>query len=128
MLGDVSVMNYAMGDAAYSFVKNTLLDNFLKLAKVNVLTGEYEFLKYDTIMEKDGYDNIPTIYEYIKKQVSDNLILSEYAVDYLKYSNPEYVKKIIFDDGDKRMVRSYKRKTQAGYIWMTFGIVISSEV
>ena len=95
MLEDVSVMNNAMGDAAYSFVKNTLLDNFLKLAKVNVLTGEYEFLKYDAAMKEDSFENIPNIYKYIEKQVADNLILSEYAVDYLNYSNPEYVKKRI---------------------------------
>lgn len=127
MLEDVSVMNNAMGDAAYSFVKNTLLDNFLKLAKVNVLTGEYEFLKYDAVMKEDSFENIPNIYEYIEKQVADNLILSEYAVDYLNYSNPEYVKKRIFIDGDKRIVQSYKCKSQTGYIWITFGIVISSE-
>lgn len=127
MLEDVSVMNNAMGDAAYSFVKNTLLDNFLKLAKVNVLTGEYEFLKYDAAMKEDSFENIPNIYKYIEKQVADNLILSEYAVDYLNYSNPEYVKKRIFIDGDKRIVQSYKCKSQTGYIWITFGIVISSE-
>lgn len=127
MLEDVSVMNNAMGDAAYSFVKNTLLDNFIKLAKVNVLTGEYEFLKYDAVMKEDSFENIPNIYEYIEKQVADNLILSEYAVDYLNYSNPEYVKKRIFIDGDKRIVQSYKCKSQTGYIWITFGIVISSE-
>ena len=120
-------MDKVIGDATYSFVKNTLLDNFLKLAKVNVLTGEYEFLKYDTIMKEDGFENISSIYKYIEKQVSDNLISSEYAADYLKYSNPEYVKKRIFDDGDRRIVQSYKRKTHKGYIWMTFGIVVSNE-
>lgn len=121
-------MDKVIGDATYSFVKNTLLDNFLKLAKVNVLTGEYEFLKYDTIMKEDGFENISSIYKYIEKQVSDNLISSEYAADYLKYSNPEYVKKRIFVDGDRRIVQSYKRKTHMGYIWMTFGIVISNDV
>lgn len=121
-------MKSVMGDDIYSFVRDTLLDNFLKLARVNVLTGEHEFLKYDTVMKEDGYETISNIYTYIEKQVTDNLVMSEYAVDYLKYSDPEYVKKRIFENGDRRIIQSYKRKTHDGYIWVTFGIVIPNDI
>lgn len=122
------MMKSDMDDDTYLFVKNTLLDNFLKLARVNVLTGEYEFLKYDTVLQEEGYENITSIYEYMKKQVSDNLVLSEYAVDYLRYADPEYVKKRIFDNGDRRIIQSFKRKIHNGYLWVTFGIVIPYEI
>ena len=117
-----------MNDDTYSFVRDTLLGNFLKLAKVNVLTGEHEFLKYDTVMQEEGYETISDIYTYIRKQVNDKLILSEYALDYLKYSDPEYVKKRIFETGDKRIIQSYKRKTHDGYISVTFGIVVPNVI
>ena len=120
-------MQSVMNDT-YSFVRDTLLGNFLKLAQVNVLTGEHEFLKYDTVMQEEGYETISDIYTYIRKQVNDNLILSEYTLDYLKYSDPEYVRKRIFETGDKRIIQSYKRKTHDGYIWVTFGIVVPNDI
>ena len=119
-------MNEMGGSGVYSFVKNTLFDNFLKLARVNILTGEYVFLKYDTVMKEEGYENIPSIYTYIEKQVADGLVLSEYAEEYLKFSSPDYVKMRVFG-GDRRIIQSYKRKTHEGYMWVTFGIVVPEE-
>ena len=119
-------MNEMGGSGVYSFVKNTLFDNFLKLARVNILTGEYVFLKYDTVMKEEGYENIPSIYTYIEKQVADGLVLSEYAEEYLKFSSPDYVKMRVFG-GDRRIIQSYKRKTHEGYMWVTFGIVVPAE-
>ncbi len=115
-------MNENKNDVVYSFVKDTLLDNFLKLAKVNVLTGEFEFMKYDAVMREEGYESISSIYEYIERQVADGLILSEYVGEYLKFANPEYVKKRVFS-GDRRIIQSYKRKVHGGYMWITFGII-----
>lgn len=124
----VKSMKSMMSDDEYFFVKNTILDNFLKLAKVNILTGEHHFLKYDTVMKEEGYESISNIYAYIEKQVSDQLVLSEYAVDYLKYANPKYVQKRIFEDGDRRILQSFKRKLHTGYIWVTFGIVVPDDI
>lgn len=121
-------MERLMEEELFYFVKRTLTDNFLKLARVNILTGEYIFLKCDALMKEKGYEDIPSIYTYIKKQVSDHLVLAEYAPDYLKYSNPEYVKKRIFLDGDQRLVQNYKQKTQAGELWVTFGIETPREI
>ena len=115
-------MNDVKNDAVYDFVKDTLLDNFLKLARVNVLTGEYDFMKYDIVMREEGYENISSIYNYIEKQVTDGLVLSEYAGEYLKFANPEYVQKRVFG-GDRRIIQSYKRKVHGGNMWVTFGIV-----
>ena len=121
-------MDQIMGDDTYSFVKNTLLDNFLKLARVNVLTGEHEFLKYDTTVQEEGYGDIFSIYDYIARQVEDHMVLSEHAAEYVKYSDPEYVQRRIFECGDRRIVQSYKRRLHNGYVWVTFGIVIPNDV
>ncbi len=115
-----------MENSIYDFVKDTLLDNFLKLARVNVLTGEYEFMKYDVVMREEGYENISSIYHYIEKQVSDGLILSEYVGEYLKFANPEYVQRRVFS-GDRRIIQSYKRKVHEGYMWVTFGIIVPKD-
>ena len=108
------------------FVSDTLADNFLKLAKVNLLTGEYKFLKKEENLTDDGYEDITNIYSYIKQQVEDKSVLLEHAEDYLRFSDPEYVQKRIFS-GEKRVVQSYKRRTSEGYMWVTFGILAPEE-
>ncbi len=112
-----------METTVYSFVKDTLLDNFLKLARVNIMTGAYDFMKYDVVMREEGYENISSIYDYIEKQVTDGLILSEYVGEYLKFANPGYVQKRVLS-GDRRIIQSYKRKVHDSYMWVTFGIVV----
>ncbi len=107
---------------SYTFAENTLTGCFLKIAKVNLLTGEYEFVKKEPIMDEKDYEQITSIYSYIKKQVDDHLVFSEYAGNYLKYSNPEYVQARIFSGG-RRITQSYKRKTENGYMWVTFSIM-----
>lgn len=107
----------------YTFVENTLVDSFLKLARVNVISGKYEFLKKDDTLYDAEYEDIPNMYSYIKKQVSDGLILFDYAEDYLKFSDPEYVQKRVFA-GEKRIIQSYKRRSGEGDIWLTFAIIV----
>ena len=109
----------------HSFVSNTLADNFLKLARVNLLTGEYEFIKKEEDLEYTGGD-LPDIFSYIKQQVADKIVMSEHIEDYLKFSNPNYVQKRIFS-GEKHIVQSYKRKTKTGYMWVTFEILAPTD-
>ncbi len=104
------------------FVETTLLDSFMKIARVNLLTGEYKFLKMEKVLQDVGFSGITSIYDYIRKQVEDNLIHSQYAGDYLKFSNPEYVQSRVFG-GERRIVQSYTRKAGDNYMWATFGIV-----
>ncbi len=108
-----------------TFVKGTLLDSFLKIARVNLLTGEYQFLKMEKILQDVDISHIHSIYAYIKKQVVDKLILSGYAEDYLRFSDPAYVQDRVFS-GEHRIVQSYARKTGDSYVWVTFGITAPS--
>ncbi len=48
-------------DKVYSFVKGTLLDNYLKLAKVNIITGEFEFLKKAHILDERKFEGITIV-------------------------------------------------------------------
>ncbi len=104
------------------FAEKTLVETFLKIARVNIITGEYEFLKKDDSVYDEGYEDIPDIYSYIKKQVDDKIVLSEYAAYYLKFSDPKYVHGRVFS-GEKRIVQSYKRKSKESEIWVTFSII-----
>ncbi len=104
------------------FVTGTMLDSFLKIARVNLLTGEYQFLKMEKGLQDVDITHISSIYAYIKKQVDDHMIQTGYAEDYLRFSDPEYVQKRVFS-GEQRIVQSYARKTEGVYVWVTFGIV-----
>ena len=110
----------------YVFVDETMTENFLKLARVNIVTGEFEFAKQSMELRDEGYEDITNIYAYIKKQVDDKLVLSEYAADYLRYSDPQYVQKRVFS-GEKRIIQSYKRKAGKDYMWVTFAIVVPDD-
>lgn len=109
-------------DEVYTFVESTLVDSFIKLARVNILTGEYEFLKKEDFLQEEIVKDASSIYDYIRNQVDQKLVLAEFAGDYLKYADAKYVQERIFS-GERRTVQSFKRKTKDGYIWVTFGIV-----
>ena len=79
------------GKELFDFVEETLLDSFMKIARVNLLTGEYKFLKMENVLHDVGFEDITSIYTYIEEQVSQKLVLSEYAEDYKKFSDPDYV-------------------------------------
>ena len=110
------------GKELFDFVEETLLDSFMKIARVNLLTGEYKFLKMENVLHDVGFEDITSIYTYIEEQVSQKLVLSEYAEDYKKFSDPDYVQKRVFG-GDRRIVQSYTRKAGDTYMWATFSIV-----
>ncbi len=107
---------------SYAFVEDVLFENFLKLARVNLLTGEYEFIKIDRNLQDVEHEKISSIYSYIEKQVTQRLVLSQYARDYLKFSNPQYVQNRVFG-GERKIIQSYTRKSKDSYIWVTFGII-----
>ena len=98
----------------------------MKIARVNLLTGGYEFLKMEKVLQDVGFSGITSIYDYIRKQVEDKLVLSEYAEEYLKFSDPAYVQARVFS-GERRIVQSYTRKAGEKYIWATFSIVVPKD-
>lgn len=113
-------------DDLFGFVEKTMLNSFMKIAGVNLLTGEYRFLKREQILRDVDLTGISSIYTYIEKQVKDKLVLSEYADEYLKFADPGYVQKRVFG-GEKRILQRYTRKAGDRYIWVTFSIVATRD-
>ena len=104
----------------YSFIENTLIGAFLQLARVNLITGEYHYLKQDPEIRRD-FDGVTNIYDYMKKLASDEYVYPEFKDEYVKYSDAEYVQKKVF--GGERMIEyRYKRKTSKGGRWVNFSI------
>ncbi len=106
------------------FVEDTLINNYLKLAKVNLLTGEFEFSDRIKDLQDIDYSGITDIYSYMDKLVKSEKILEEYLPELSLFSNAEYVKNRIFS-GEKQITYSYKRNVNGEYIWITFGIIVS---
>lgn len=107
----------------YSFIESTLIDTFLQLARVNLVTGEYQYLKQDPKIKKD-FESVVNIYDYMKKFASEKYVYPEFVEEYLKFSDPEYVQKKVFG-GERMIVYRYKRKTSNGGRWVIFSIMAS---
>ena len=96
----------------YSFIESTLIDTFLQLARVNIITGEYQYLKQDPDIKKD-FEGVTNIYDYMRKFASEKYVYPEFVDEYMKFSDPEYVQKKVFG-GERTIVYRYKRKTPNG--------------
>ena len=105
-----------------AFVENTLVRSYSKIFKVNINTGEYDIYKNDGLLDNDGFDDVPDIYAYFQKLITDKIIYPEYATACRRFTNPEYVRKSVFS-GEKRIVQSYRRRTVKGDKWITFTII-----
>ena len=105
-----------------ALVESSLVGCFFKILIVNVNTGEYEAYKNDLLLNDEGLIDAPDIYAYMKKLINDELIYPEYAAACRRFTNPKYVRKIVFS-GNKRIVQSYRRRTVEGDKWITFAII-----
>ena len=105
-----------------SFVENALIGCFYRIFKVNVNTGEFEIFKDNGLFDDDELRDIPDIYAYMQKLITDKIIFPEYTTTCRRFTNPEYVRKSVFS-GEKRIVQSYKACTTKGIQWVTFTIV-----
>ena len=111
-----------------AFVESTLVESYAKILKVDINTGEYEIYKNDGLglgLDVD-LEDIPDIYSYIQKLITDGIIYPEYATACRRFTNPEYVRKSVFS-GERRIVQSYRRRTAEGDKWITFAIIAGQD-
>ena len=104
------------------FVEDILVGSFSKILYANIVTGEYITFKKGDMLDEEGFDNLPSIFDYVRKLVEDGLIYPEYAAACLRYANPDYVRKRVFS-GERRIIQSYKRHVGDSYRWITFAMV-----
>ena len=105
-----------------AFVVNTLFESFYKVFKVNINSGAFEVFKNDGLLSVPELDNAPDIYTYMSRLISEKVVYPEYATACRRFTNPEYVRKSVFS-GNRRLVQSYRRRTNAGDKWITFAII-----
>lgn len=115
-------LNPGQRESVIGYAKDTLFDLFSKVALVNLMTGEFEFLKRDADFSKYDPEGVVDIFTYIRRQVDDGIVYPDHAADYLKYSHPDYVRKRVFS-GDLRAAHSYRRRTESGSRWITFSVI-----
>lgn len=70
--------------------------------------------------------DIPNIYAYMQKLITDPIIVPEYTMICRRFTSPEYVRKSVFS-GEKRIVQSYKARTTNGIQWVTFSIMVEPD-
>ena len=109
-----------------AFIESTLVESYSKILRVNINTGEFEVYKSDEFLTVDGLDEVPDIYAYMQKLITDKMIYPEYATACRRFTNPEYVRKSVFS-GEKRIVQSYRRRTAEGDKWITFAIIAGQD-
>ena len=109
-----------------AFIKNSLVECFYRIFKVDVNTGEFEVYKDNGLFDDDVLRDIPNIYAYMQKLISDKIIFPEYTTICRRFTNPEYVRKSVFS-GEKRIVQSYEARTTKGIQWVTFTIMVGHD-
>ena len=105
-----------------SFVESALVESYSKIFIVNVNTGEFEVYKNDGLLDDGSLEGISDVYAYMQKVIADGLVYPEHVTAFLRFTNPEYIRKSVFS-GEKRIVQSYRRRTDRGDKWITFAIV-----
>ena len=109
-----------------AFIKSALVECFYRIFRVNVNTGEFEIYKDNGLFSDDELRDIPDIYAFMQKLITDKIIFPEYTTICRRFTNPEYVRKSVFS-GEKRIVQSYKARTTKGIQWVTFTIIVGHD-
>ena len=105
-----------------TFVGSALLESFYKIFIVNVNTGEFTVYRNNGLLADESLEDVPDIYAYIQRLIVEKIVYPEYATAFRRFTNPEYVRKSVFS-GEKRIVQSYRRRTNFGDKWVTFAII-----
>ena len=97
------------------FIEDTIANSYFRLAKVNLITGEYIFVKGGRRVTD------PDIYTYMKKTAMNVNFSYGRAKEYEKFFDPDYVRKRVFY-GEKRITFSYRENLHSN--WVTFAVIV----
>lgn len=108
------------------FLLDTFLDDILKVAKVNLSTGEYTFIKeLDTEVEKRCL-KATTIKQYVKNIVKEGVIHPSDISDFTQFVNIDHIRKQI-EEGKTHFTHSYRRRFGNVYTWITFVLSVPKD-
>ncbi len=91
----------------YGFIENTLMNDFVQLARVNIVDGSFEFLKLSPNIHTNPAD-FDNIFDYAKSVAESGYISPYYTEGYFKFIEPETIRRRVFG-GERRIVYRYKR-------------------
>jgi len=108
------------------FLTRVLLNDIMKVAKVNLYTGEYVFIKkIDTEVERRCL-KLPTIEQYISGIVCEGVLHPQDIMDFMHFTNIDHIRQQIAG-GKRHFVHSYRRRFGEIYTWITFVISVPEE-
>lgn len=106
-------------------VLDTLWNDYLKIAEVNIVTGEYHFVKImpgeDEKKCLEGKD-----YPEYSAIMADNFIHPDDAAEYRRHTDLEYLQKRLFGRRN-RTFHNFRRKIDGKYKWIYFEMVLPSD-
>lgn len=108
------------------FIASTIMDNLLKVAKVNINTGEYIFYKRIPTQDEARCLRAATITEYIQNIIDFGLLHPDDTESYLHHTDLDYLRYTITHQ-KRKMVHSFRRKVNNAYMWVTFEIIIPKD-
>ncbi len=108
------------------FIVAVYMNSVVKAAKVNLVTGEYRFVKVLEEERERGLLALGTMDEYPKKIVENHWIHPDDIWDYLFHMRLSYLRGQIAE-GKRRVVHSFRRKMGDKYVWITVSVAIAED-
>lgn len=109
--------------AEIHMVRNILWEDYYKIAWVNILTGEYRFVKIlETDEEKPCLEG-KTIFEYSKLVVSTGLVPADDIPQYERCTDREFVQREVMQKR-RRVTVNFRRIIGADQKWVRLEIVL----
>lgn len=109
------------------FVLNTFLDKMIKVARVNLCTGEYAFVKaLETQAEQESMA-ADTIDGYFENLIEREQIYQDDVTSCCYHMDLDFLRERIFTNNDK-IVNSFRCKVDEDYIWVTLEIIVPEDV
>lgn len=105
------------------YVNQTFWEDCLKAAKVNVLTGEYEFAKLAGMPHEADCLRAQTIFEYMRR-VCDSGVIHSSDLDNLRHFVDKDMFAQLLDRPHRKMMTNFRVQINRSYTWVTLEILM----
>ena len=109
------------------FVLGVYMDSLLKAAKVNIITGEFVFVKEFEGERAGGCLDIKTMDDYPKMIVKNQWIHPDDVYDYLFHMRLSYLREKLREKNTRRVVHSFRRVMGDAYAWITVCVALPAD-
>ncbi|MCI8373641.1 MAG: GGDEF domain-containing protein [Lachnospiraceae bacterium] len=106
------------------FILSVYFEDLIKVAKVNLFTGEYKFVKLIEHEKELGCLETKTINGYVDRIIENQLIHPDDVERYRFHLDLNNIRSKLFQYRREKMVYSFRRKMGEIYCWVTLEILI----